>query len=855
MNTQKVQEALARRFSAPMPPHQKRRVVFWYDEDAGFNDIELQTLVPEGVRLLKLEQNTFLIRKTIEHDEPTESFLVYSAARRPADSEHWLLDIELFGETFAADQASNVIDELGLNDLSLRPVIQRHAKFFASSQRIAAFRSLGLSKPTELDVERGIVAILAGVKSTTPEVIVRAVLLAGLDGESNKALAEFSKQGVGETFWAIVEDHCGFKRATPGLRPLFHSLVLTATAEELHLTQKETSGWDAHLLPPSLRSRAVVFVDHWLSHVDHARLYDEFSAQAWRELELDRQADRWNMDAVAGGRTFEKFDQMVMNEIVRGLLAEELALDRYQGWIAERRRGHWWRKYENAYRALEAAIGLLRLRAEWEGRFAEDTPKAMAAAYAAEYHRFDRFYRDFTTARRAMDADLGALAERVEDLYANWFLPKLMDRWMGLVAESMAAIWSLPDVLSQREFFQKRVLSTAGDRNKVFVIISDGLRYEVAAQLCEELQQETRSEPKLEWMLGTVPSITELCMAALLPHQHLTWTREDGVLADGMSTDGSGNREKILRRAFDSSLVVSYRDIMEWSKDVGREKTVGPRVIFIYHNAIDMDGDKVGTEEKTFEAAAKAVGDLKRLIAKIANQLNGINVLVTADHGFLFQQSPLPESDKLAVEKLEPIHAGRRDVVGRKAQALAGTVEIRLDPVLGKDCGLSAYVPRGNTRFSSGGGSRYVHGGASLQEVVVPLLVYNHVRSGYKDAEAPKKVEVELATTDRRITSTPFPLSFHQVEPVGGKVLPRRLRIALWTTGGDERKASSEELIVADVSTNRPEDRRLTIRLHLNSGTGNGDYVLRAFDEESGVEYSRTDFRVSLAINQIDFFR
>lgn len=852
MNTQKVQEALARRFSAPMPPHQKRRVVFWYDEEQAWNEIELQTLLPEGVRLLRMERNTFAVRRTIEHDDPASSFLIYYSGARPSDPEHWLLDIELYGEVFAADHAANILDELGLNDLALRPVLQRHAKFFASSQRIAALRGLGLSKPTERDIERGIVAVLAGVKSTAPEGIVRSVFLGGLDEEANKAFGEIRKNGVVAVFWGIVMELCGFDREQPSLRALFHALVLSATAEELHLTKP--SGWAAHLLPPKSRGQAVVFIDHWISHVEHAAFYEEFATQAWKDLELERDADRWEMDHVATARTFEAFDRMVLNEVVRGLISETPALDRFANWLSERRRSHWWRKYEQPYRALQAAIGLFRLRMEWSDRFAEPTAKEMAAAYVAEYHRFDRLYRDFTTARRAMDGDLGGLEEKIEGLYTNWFLPKLMDRWTALVTESMSANWSLPDVHRQREFFRKRVLPTAGDRNKVFVIISDGLRFEVAAQLCEELEQESRSEPKLEWMLGTVPSITELCMATLLPHQRLTWTREDGVLADGMSTDGSGNREKILRRAFESSLVVSYREIMEWSKDVAREKTVGPRIIYIYHNAIDMEGDKVATEERTFEAAGKAVAELKRLVAKIANQLNGINILVTADHGFLFQQSALPESDKLSVEKLEPIHAGRRDVVGKKGQALAGTVEIPLDPVLGQGCGLSAYVPRGNTRFAAGGSARYVHGGASLQEVIVPLLVYSHVRSGYKDAEAPRKVEIELATTDRRITSNPFVLTFHQVEPVGGKVLPRRLRIALSTAGDDEKKVSNEERLVADVATDRPEDRTLSLKLHLNSGTSNGEYVLKLVDEERDIEYRRVGFRVSLAINPINFW-
>ena len=54
-----------------------------------------------------------------------------------------------------------------------------------------------------------------------------------------------------------------------------------------------------------------------------------------------------------------------------------------------------------------------------------------------------------------------------------------------------------------------------------------------------------------------------------------------------------------------------------------------------------------------------------------------------------------------------------------------------------KDQKLNALIPKENLRFkAAGGGINYVHGGASLQEVVIPVIKYkNSNYSGIKKIE------------------------------------------------------------------------------------------------------------------------
>ena len=59
-------------------------------------------------------------------------------------------------------------------------------------------------------------------------------------------------------------------------------------------------------------------------------------------------------------------------------------------------------------------------------------------------------------------------------------------------------------------------------------------------------------------------------------------------------------------------------------------------MLYVYHNRIDHTGDKMHSEEQAFEAAEETLGDIVRLVKKLT-AANANNILVTADHGFIYQ--------------------------------------------------------------------------------------------------------------------------------------------------------------------------------------------------------------------------
>jgi uncharacterized protein (TIGR02687 family) len=237
-------------------------------------------------------------------------------------------------------------------------------------------------------------------------------------------------------------------------------------------------------------------------------------------------------------------------------------------------------------------------------------------------------------------------------------------------------------------------------------------------------------------------------MASLLPHKTLSYKPAQGaaVYADDRSTAGLDNRQEILAKV--NGLAVKAKDLMAWSNQEGREQVRGKQVVYIYHDTIDAIGDKLPTEDRIFSACRDAIGELRDLVARVINRLNGSRVLVTADHGFLFRQRSLEQNDKtvLASKPSGAIEAKKRYILGQSLSSQAFTTESawkgRVAVTAGSSCDTEFLLPKGTNRFHFVGGAKFVHGGAMLQEVCVPVVSIQELQKEQADKYAKKKVGV-----------------------------------------------------------------------------------------------------------------
>lgn len=160
--------------------------------------------------------------------------------------------------------------------------------------------------------------------------------------------------------------------------------------------------------------------------------------------------------------------------------------------------------------------------------------------------------------------------------------------------------------------------------------------------------------------------------------------------------------------------------------------------------------------------------------------MNVSHFVVTADHGFLYQHEPPAESDFASItEPPGTLKFDRRFIV-----ASAACADPRLKSFAAAELGLKGQLcfafPKGIQRLRlQGSGSRYVHGGTTLQEIVVPALRIRKER-----ASDVGRVEVDLVRTGQQITTGQVTVTFLQCDPVGEKRLPRELRATFFSGTG-----------------------------------------------------------------------
>lgn len=790
MSNAKIQQALSNLF-------EKQRIVFWYDTQQEFR-ADFESLQLPGVEKIELTNNEFGVKYRVLRAEPQQKFLLFRDGPQPEHTHNWLLDVQLAsGTVFRTDQLALWLAELGLGP-QYYALLQEHVAFFEAAKRRHAFKSLVAADDSHASLRMKMLAVCLGSSPRLDEMLEALLAELADDGDTRSKLMQ--RCGLTNYFWKQMERSFGYRSNQPGLQDFAIELFKSCFFSEVEADFK-----------PSLTQEAKVFIRRWKDSRSHAHAFETLSAQCAEVLQIEEHLHKLDYRRLLSVDEFEAVDRKILSELVREVAARTVPVQEVPEAVRQRRQGHWFERYRDVYLALDHAAHFLHqlelMPLEMES-LADGIHK-----YAQTWYVLDQHYRKFIFHARASGQAtlLQVLSQQVENFYTNHYLTRLNARWQPLV--NACQQWGADDVLHQQQFFAERVQPHLERKGKLCVLISDALRYEVGQELQNLIRQEDRFEAELSPMLASLPSYTQLGMAALLPHQRLALA-EDGsgdVLANGISAKGSDNRARILAQTVPASAVVLAKDVLAMDREETRALLRDHEVVYVYHNLIDKVGDTRDTEERVFTAAEETLAELIQLIKRLVNA-NASHVLVTADHGFIYQHQSLQESDFVssAPDGGQVLYTDRRFVLGRGLRE-HDSFKTWQPQQLGLEGDLQIQIPKSIQRLRlKGSGSRFVHGGATLQEVVIPLISVRKKRQSDVG-----KVEVEVVGGGGKlITTGQLGVMLYQAEPVTEKRQPRRLRIGLFTPAG-EAVSDLHELLF-DRDSNNPRERELAVRLILS---------------------------------------
>lgn len=806
-----------------------RKLIFWYDANAEFAE-DIDTLPLENVKVLHLERdNQFQTKVFLEREDTTTNYLVYAPFPKPDIRDNHLADTIRYSKEFFADRASLLALDLGLDE-RLKPVLQHYIKFFAEKKRTQAFYALEVENYTHSSLEIAMMSVLCKCKTLAFEEVVRCILTD--DGfEDNKYLAEFAQFDLLEPFWRHCETVFGYTDAKPTLEKLVITTFVTYLSKTIDADIPQA--WIPFV---SIKSGNVLaFIDNLMNSYIYGEKFDEISEKVYESIAAGKELTKLPTDALLNASVFSGIDDLIIKWMVERLESEDTEAKLNGRTIPEvcalRRKLHFGQKYRNEYFVMENAHYIIKNSCY--------SPVSGLSNIMKRYmdldYKMDRRYRYFYLYLDRIE-DTSAyekVRELVENIYTNGYLNHIIPNWCQAYTDAQGKT-SLP---KQTDFYNKYVRTV---KERVVVIISDALRYDVGMTLFEKLQENEKCKATFSTMHGVLPSVTRFGMAALLPHMRLEYLEDSTVKVDGMPCADLKQREAILQKYDGSSCCVQYDDLKGLKVAELREIFAGKSVVYVYHNQIDARGDRLNTENEVFAACEEAVEEIFSLIRRLTTSANTSRFIVTADHGFIYKRDKLTESDKISGMS----GAGKRYLVTGQQHNFAGVSSVPFNTVTENDDTRMLYFPSGSDIFKTpGAGLNYAHGGCSPQEMLIPVIDVK-TEKGYREVTAAQITLVSLTT---KITNLITTLDFLQTEPISDVVKETTYRI--YFINEENEKISSENKVSADKKDKDAQKRMFRLRFSFKNQKYDKQkkYYLVAYDEKNDLEVLRREIIMDIA--------
>lgn len=866
MDNKQIETALKRIFH-----EESARIVFWNDPDREFQN-EVPFLDLGAVNLVRLhELGALEVKCLLERGDPSGKYLLYSPAEEPNYDDDWLLDIRLYSRSFRADRASLLVDELGLGQQRLRAHLAARRKFFDNRERLGKLRGLVSAEDDEQALDRKMIAVACRAEQPELFTILRSLFSSMVEEEVGlesppAAWEQIEKFDLDTSFWTMVKASFGYEEENPSLRNL---LVRMLVSEFSHQLRDGPPPVLKHLvLPKAGTANVIVCLAQWRDSSSTASSYDLLSAEVAEALDIAGIVADLELEGMEGVVTFLVVEKAIARSLRDRVRATADTMDAQAvSEIVRRRQDRHWTSpnasgadivpraaIHGAYNALAAAAQFLALRNVHRDGFPFADASDLYRLYVNELFRFDQLYRHFCEAADLAENAgwdlLKPLREDIEAVYCNWYLVRLGIEWGKCLDGGLLEHWRVANIPNQQDFYRNHVLPQLerSERLRVFVIVSDAFRFEAAQELCLCLNGKYRFQAELTTQLGTLPSHTALGMASLLPGKKRAYGKSGDIMVDGYPAGSLEQRNVILETV--GGMAIKAEELLGLTKEEGRRRVADKRVIYIYHNTIDATGDSASTEAGTFAAVRKTINELTSLVQFIIDNLNGNHVLITADHGFLFSESPLSETDKskLSMKPEGTVVSKKRYLLGESLGSYGDVLHGRTHNTAGTDDTMEFWIPKGVNRFHFAGGARFVHGGAMPQEIVVPVITVKH----FKSAEArgktkSRQVAVSVLGTNHRITTPRHRFQLLQMEPVSERVKPVTLKVAVYE---DDTPVTNIETVTFDSASDSMSERQKDIYLVLRERhyDKRATYRLALRDADTGIEQQHVNIIIDRAI-------
>ena len=399
------------------------------------------------------------------------------------------------------------------------------------------------------------------------------------------------------------------------------------------------------------------------------------------------------------------------------------------------------------------------------------------ARYSEELYKSDMYYRlslEAFSKVKCSDSELEDMLKAVKDRFDADYIYQtnvINRKWIETLKQN-GGFQTIKTQYLQQNFYQDFVAMSTG---KTVVIMIDALRYELAKELMLNLAKD-HNTADIYPSLAMVPTETKYCMSALLPHSSISFDI-NGIEVDGKIVNGLEPRSKYLSDHVANAEVLDFEKVMKFKDDDGRQYFTKQRPLtYILHKAVDDLCHPYPSAENVTSTCRTAIENVRTLVRKLHNSWYVNKVIITSDHGFVYNDIKIEGPNLESVEDdIYEKQKGSRYYLTASDKVSDKIAKFPLNQVSAFQEELKVGIPYGTMRLSGHSGYNFAHGGASLQEVIIPVIVSSMV----KDPNVPM-VGVNLFERSLSVVSSMLKFNLIQSEPVTMDHRERNIMCALY---------------------------------------------------------------------------
>lgn len=218
----------------------------------------------------------------------------------------------------------------------MRSLVKRYRKFFNAQARRAKIASMPTIN-TPAQVHLAVMSAIAGIKQPQPNAIIKAVLEAGLDLETNEVYQSLVDYGAKDAFWQLVASASGYNEENISLLRVASHVLLTAITRTMKA--ENLGGLERYISLPH-QARCYDLVSEWL-HSDEKQSLYTVARQVEEELQLPNRFEKLLLSDLLETECFPCINEVILARLMRDIGNMIFSLEFYQkeavstSWSAE----------------------------------------------------------------------------------------------------------------------------------------------------------------------------------------------------------------------------------------------------------------------------------------------------------------------------------------------------------------------------------------------------------------------------------------------------------------------------------------------------------------------------------------